>query len=208
MEKGATRPRVRPARDDDEAEVVPLLFAAGGALYPRYAGSRAAALRLLSSAYRRPGTSASAEVVWVAELDGRVAGAMAAYPVAEGARRARGFLLVSLRRVAPWRWPRVWRVFRGLRPTPPTLALYVDSLATAGEFRRRGVAAALLARAEALAHEHGCTHIALETELENTAARALYRSAGFEETDVLPPVEPDLGEGYVSLVRPLLARSG
>src|SRR5215208_3613632 len=201
------RPCVRPVRHEDEEDVLPLLLASGGALYPRYAGSRAAAVRLLSAAFRRPGNSASAEIVWVAELEGRIAGAMAAFPVAEGSRRARGFLAVSLARLPPWRWPRVWRVFSGLRPTPPARALYVDALATSPNLRRRGVASRLLIHAVALAREHGCTHIALETEAENRAARALYRSAGFEETDFLPPVEPDLGEGYVCLVRPLLPPS-
>ena len=203
----ATPPLVRPAREDDEAEVVPLLFASGGALYERYAGSREAALRLLSAAFGRPGNHASCEVVWVAEREGRVAGTMAAFPVAEGARRARSFLGLSLRRLPPWRWPRAWRVFQGLRPTPPARALYVDALATAPEFRRTGVGSALLAHAVALARDHGCTHLALETELENAAARALYRSARFEETEFLPHIEPDLGEGYVALVRPLVAPS-
>jgi ribosomal protein S18 acetylase RimI-like enzyme len=207
MHAEATRPLVRPARADDEAEVVPLLFSSGGALYERYAGSREAALRLLSAAFRLPGSSASAEIVWVAERDGRVAGVMAAFPVAEGARRARSFLGLSLRHLPPWRWPRAWRVFHGLRPTPPARALYVDALATAPECRRTGVGSVLLAHAVELAHEHGCTHLALETELENDAARALYRSVGFEETEVLPHVEPDLGEGYVCLVRPLVGRA-
>ncbi|HLL86830.1 MAG TPA: GNAT family N-acetyltransferase [Thermoleophilaceae bacterium] len=208
MDAEATRPLVRRARDDDEAAAVPLLFASGGVLYERYAGSRAAALRLLSAAFRRPGNNASAEVVWIAERDGRVAGVMAAFPVVEGAHRARSFLALSLTRLPPWRWLRAWRVFHGLRPTPPTRALYVDALATAPDSRRAGVGSALLAHAVALARERGCTHLALETEIENAAARALYRSAGFEETDVLPHVEPDLGEGYVCLVRPLVTPSG
>ena len=198
---------MRPASEDDEADVVPLLLASGGALYARYAGSREAALRLLEAAFRRPGNSTSAEVVWVAERDGRPAGAMAAFPVAEGTRRARSFLGVSLTHLPPWRWPRAWRVFRGLRPHPPARALYVDALATAPDERRTGVASALLEHAVDLAREHGCTHLALEAELENAAARALYRSAGFEETEALPHVEPDLGEGYVCLVRPLVVPS-
>ena len=59
------RPRVRRSRTEDEREVVPLLFASGAEIYSRFAHSP--------------------EVVWVAEVDGRLAGAMAAFP----ARRAR-----------------------------------------------------------------------------------------------------------------------
>ncbi|MBA3421969.1 MAG: GNAT family N-acetyltransferase, partial [Thermoleophilaceae bacterium] len=99
------------------------------------------------------------------------------------------------------------RLSNSLRPAPPPRALYVDSLATASDFRRRGVARALLESAAAHARERSCTHVALETEIENSAARALYRSAGFRETDTFPPLEPGLGEGYVCLVSDLSGAS-
>ncbi len=201
-------PLVRPARPGDEQDAVELLLASGGEVYPRFAGSSEAARSLLTAAYRRSGNTASAEVVTVAELDGQVAGALAAFPVVEGAPRARRYLVLSLARLPPWRWPRALRMFQSLRPAPPSNALYVDSLATAPDFRRRGVARALLERAAAEARERGCTHVALETELENSAARALYRSAGFRETDTFPPLEPGLGEGYVCLVSDLSRSSG
>lgn len=201
-------PLIRPARPDDEQDAVALLVASGGQVYPRFAGSAEAARSILTAAYRWPGNTASAEVVTVAELDGRVAGALAGFPVGEGARRARRYLLISLVRLAPWRWPRALRLFHSLRPAPPPHALYVDSLATAPDFRRRGVARALIEHAVADARERGCTHVALETELENSAARALYRSAGFRETDTFPPLEPGLGEGYVCLVSDLPGATG
>jgi ribosomal protein S18 acetylase RimI-like enzyme len=193
----------RPASKTDEREAVALLLESGRAVYPRLAGSREAARRILSAAFRRRGTTASCEVVTVAELEGRLAGAMAAFPVAEGERRARRFLVVTLGRLPPWRWPRAWRTFSALRPEPPARAYYVDSLATHPDLRRRGVGRALLAAATDAARERACSHLALETELGNEAARALYRSAGFEEVGVLRPAGPDLGEAYVCLVRPL-----
>lgn len=208
MGSDGTSPLIRPARPDDEQDAVALLLASGGKVYPRFAGSSEAARSILTAAYRRPGNTASAEIVTVAELDGRVAGALAAFPVAEGARRARRYLMLSLARLAPWRWPRALRLSNSLRPAPPPRALYVDALATASDRRRRGVARALLERTAAEARERGCTHVALETELENFAARALYRSAGFRETDTFPPLEPGLGEGYVCLVSDLSGTSG
>ena len=201
-------PLIRPARPDDEQDAVALLLASGGEVYPRFAGSSEAARSILTAAYRRPGNTASAEVVTVAELEGRVVGALAAFPVAEGARRARRYMLLSLSRLPPWRWPRALRLFGSRRPAPPPRALYVDSLATAPDFRRRGVARALLERVTEEARERGCTHVALETELENSAARALYRSAGFRETDTFPSLEPGLGEGYVCLMSDLSGTSG
>ncbi len=201
MRPESLEPLVRPARAEDEEEAAQLLLESGGVVYPRFAGSREAALRILRASFRRTGNTASGEVVTVAELDGRVAGAIAAFPVSEGAERARRYLRLSLARIPPWRWPQSLRIFGALRPAPPASAFYVDALATSADHRRRGVAATLLARASAEAGERGCTHVALETELENAAARALYRSHGFEETDTLPPVAPGVGEGYVCLVK-------
>ena len=203
MRTEAAPPVVRAARADDEDDAVRLLLESGGVVYPRFAGSSEAALRILRASFRRPGNTASAEIVTVAELDGEVAGVIAAFPVLEGAVRARRYLRVSLARMPLWRWPNAWRIFASLRPTPPPHALYVDAVATSGDFRRRGVASALLEAAATKAREQGCTHLALETELENSAARSLYRSAGFEETGTLPPVERGLGEGYVCLVKAL-----
>nr|MDP8943476.1 GNAT family N-acetyltransferase [Actinomycetota bacterium] len=192
----------RPARADDAERVAWLMYQSAADVYDRFAGSRAAALRVLRAAFRRPGTTASAEVVTVAELDGEVAGMMAAFPVAEAERRAARFLRLTLVRVAPWRWPATLRIFRlgavAAAPPPPA-ALYVDALATAPEARRRGVARALLASAEARAREEGHPTLALETEATNEAAQALYRGAGFEPTETRPP----LGglPGFVSFVK-------
>jgi ribosomal protein S18 acetylase RimI-like enzyme len=196
-------PVVRRAEARDEEAAVRLLLESGGAVYPRFAGSSAAALRILRAGFRRTGNTASAEIVTVAELDGEVAGAIAAFPVIEGAARARSYLRLSLARIPPWRWRQALRIFGALRPTPPPHALYVDALATSSDHRRCGVATALLDAAATEAHERGCTHVALETEIENGAARSLYGGEGFEETGTLPPVASGLGEGYVCLVRTL-----
>ena len=54
--------------------------------------------------------------------------------------------------------------------------LYVDAAT-----RRKGVARALLDAAAVFAHQDGAAGIALETTVDNAAARALYRSAGWQE---------------------------
>jgi ribosomal protein S18 acetylase RimI-like enzyme len=199
----AAPPLIRPARAEDENAATRLLLESGGAIYQRFAGSSETALCILRAGFRRPGNTASAEIVTVAEREGAVAGVIAAFPVLEGAVRARRYLRLSLARMPPWRWVRAWRLFTSLRPTPPPHALYVDAVATSSNHRRRGVASALLDAAAAEARELGCTHLALETEVENTAARSLYRAKGFEEAGRLPPVESGLGRGYVCLVKTL-----
>ncbi len=156
MSSEVAAPVVRPATADDEDEVVGLLLESGGVVYPRFAGSSDAALRILRGGFRRPGNTASAEIVRVAEVDGRVAGVLAAFPVREGTARARRYLRLSLARLPPWRWRQALRIFGALRPTPPPHAFYVDAVATSAAYRRRGVASALLYAATGAARDLVC----------------------------------------------------
>lgn len=201
---GAASPLVRPARRDDVEPVSWLMYQSASQVYDRYAGSSRAALRLLRAAFRRSGTTASAEVVTVAEIDGEVAGILAAFPVDEADRRTTRFLRVTFARVPPWRWPTTLRIFQlgaAAAAPPPHDALYVDALATHPSVRRRGVATALLAAAERRAREEGFPRLALETETTNDAAQALYRRLGFEATAKRPGVGPL--PGFISYVKPV-----
>jgi ribosomal protein S18 acetylase RimI-like enzyme len=194
-------PRIRPARPDDVDAVARLLYETATGMYDVYAGGRRRALRILRAAYSRPGNSASREVVWVAELDGEVAGALAAFPVAEGDARASRFLRVTLARTPPWKWPATFRIFNtgaDLTPVPPPESLYVDALATQPGYRRRGVATALLEEAARLAFEAGLGFVALDSAAPNTAAQALYERCGFSVSERRPPRGPVPGiVGYV-----------
>ena len=181
--------KVRPFRSEDARAAAVLLYESAGGLYDRYAGSPRLARRALARALEHDDTTASPDVVWVAELDGRVAGAMAAMPVDWWAMRSRGFLSVTLRAIPPWRWPAaLWLYRTGSRAAPalPANSLYVDSLATATHARRRGVARALLAEADRQAGSRGLPRVALDTFADNHAARALYRGAGYRETGSTP----------------------
>ena len=178
------QPRIRPYRPEDSASVSSILYESSGGVYDRYAGSRSLAERTIARALQREGNTASADVVWVAELDGEPAGAMAAMAFAEWAPRAYAFLRTTLRTIPPWRWPgALWIYQAGGRAGagPPASSFYVDSLATAERFRRRGVAAALLAHAESRARELQLGSVALDTWVDNHAALALYKGAGFRE---------------------------
>lgn len=178
-------PVIRPARLDEDDVVTALLYETAGGMYDLFAGGRERAARILRAAYRRDGNSASCEVVVLAELDSAVAGAMAAFPVAEGDARAKAFLRLSLVRTPPWLWPRTMRVFRlggELTPPAPADALYVDALATHPHFRRRGVATALLRAGERRAQALGLNALALDTSERNTPAQALYEAAGMERS--------------------------
>jgi ribosomal protein S18 acetylase RimI-like enzyme len=177
-------PRVRPARDDEVEIVATLLYESSPELFDRYAGSRERALRLLVAATKRPGNSASLEIVTVAEVDGRVAGAVAAFPVGQASRRGARMFRLSFAKLPLSAWRGMLRIHRhGSRhvPPPPPDCYYVDSLAVLGDSRRRGAGSALLRAAEERARAHGLGLLALETEIQNTAARALYEGFGFEE---------------------------
>ena len=181
-----------------------MLYDSAGGMYDRFIGPRRRALRLLRRAFDAAGTNASSEVVWVAELEGRLAGAIAAFPVGETLGRARSFLRLALRTLPPWRWPTMlWLYWAGARatPAPPDDALYVDALATHPELRRRGAARALLEHAEERARSLGLSHVALDTALTNRPARALYGSVGFDEVAYRPAARGL--PGFVALVKEL-----
>jgi ribosomal protein S18 acetylase RimI-like enzyme len=84
----------------------------------------------------------------------------------------------------------------------------VDALAVADDARRRGVALALLAHAEALARARDLDGVALDTGLQNHAAQALYAAAGFERRSVTRAADAGIarivgGPGFVSYVKPV-----
>jgi ribosomal protein S18 acetylase RimI-like enzyme len=195
---------VRQARPEDFAHVAELLHHSAADMYNRFAGGHERALRVLERSLAEPGTASSAEVVWVAALDGEVAGAMAAFPVEEATIRARAFLRLALRGAPPWHWPvALYLYWAGGRaaPSPPASALYVDALATDPRFRRRGAARALLAQAERGARERRLPAVALDTTIANEPARKLYASEGYDEVAYRPPGRGL--PGFVALVKPL-----
>ena len=188
VERGAT-PTVRAYEQRDRTIAAALLYASSGGMYDRYAGRPELARKVLTRALERERTTASADVVHVAEIDGQVAGAMAAMPYSEWTPRARAFLRVTLTSIPPWHWLGALSTFRlsgRAAPEPPTSSLYVDSLAVTRQLRRRGAGRALLAEAERFAYSSGLDSVSLDVWADNDAARALYRSTGFVEVATTP----------------------
>jgi ribosomal protein S18 acetylase RimI-like enzyme len=178
---------VRPARREDPAHA--LLFASAAPYYAAYAGGPERARRLLRALYPRCGHTASWEVCHVAVApDGTLAGVLATFPADAGEALARRFVRLTVAH-APWRVPALVRHLRAtaaVAPLPPPGMLYVDALATDPAHRRRGVARALLAEADRLAAEAGLDGVALDTGIDNRAARRLYESAGFRARGLRP----------------------
>jgi ribosomal protein S18 acetylase RimI-like enzyme len=199
---------VRPATPADAADE--LLYESARPYYDAYFGSPPRARRGIAAVYPRPGHTASFQICRVAELDGALAGVLAAFPVEEGDRLARRFVSLTAPRVPPWQWPRLVRHLRAaaaVSPHPPAGTYYVDALATAPGLRRRGVARALLEHAEREAAAAGLGAVSLDTGLHNASARALYAAAGFREHHVRRATEREArvvgGPGFVSYVKPV-----
>ena len=160
-------------------------------MYDRFAGGPERALRLLRRALATPGSTAAPRWCgWPSSMAARWAPSPM-FPVDETLPRARVFLRLTLRSIPPWRWPAALRLYRaGARAAPPPARRHV--------LRRRAGGRAL--GAQAAAWEGRCSHmprsrrggaglpaIALDTALDNQAARALYLGAGFEEVAYRAP---------------------
>lgn len=195
---------MRRPTPDEAAAVAPLLHESAAVMYNRFAGGRERALRTLERAYHEPGNSAGADAVWIAEVEGRVAAAMAGFPVDEALPRSRAFLHLALRGSPVWRWPGALRLYwLGGRasPSPPPAAFYIDALATDRRLRRRGLARSLLGEAERQARARGLPALALDTTIENKPARSLYVKEGFDEVAYRPATRTL--PGFVAMVKPI-----
>ena len=200
---------MRPAAPEDRAD--DLLYVSARRYYDAFAGGEAAARRMLRRVHLRPGHPASVSLCRVAEAGERIVGVIVGFPAADGEQLARRFVALTAPRIAPWRWPRLVRHLNaatGLSPNPPAGSWYVDALAVAEDARRQGVARALLADAEAIARAAGATGVALDTGLENAAARRLYEASGFEQRDIRRARDERAaralgGTGFVGFFKPL-----
>jgi ribosomal protein S18 acetylase RimI-like enzyme len=196
--------RVRKAGQEDRAAVARLLLESAVDMYERFSGGRERALATLERAFDTPGNLASREVTWLAEVDGRPAAAMAAFPVEEAPERSRAYIDLTLKTTPFWRWPRVMRLYwvgGRASPRPRERSFYVDALATDAAFRRRGAARALLDEAEREARERGLPAVSLDTTMTNDAARALYAQAGYDEVAYRAPSRGL--PGFVALLKPI-----
>lgn len=196
--------QIRKARQEDVAAAVGLLFESAPDMYERFSGGRQRALDILSRAFEEPGTVASCEVVWLAELDGRIAAAMSAFPVTEAAERSRSYLRLTLRGTPFWRWPATLHLYSAggrASPRPRDDSFYIDALATDPALRRRGAAQALLGEADRQAGARSLPAVTLDTTMDNEAARALYARAGFDEMAYRAPGRGL--PGFVGLVKPV-----
>ena len=72
---------------------------------------------------------------------------------------------------------------------------FLEGIYVVPGFRRRGVAAALVAAVAAWARAGGCRELASDALLENAASHAMHHALGFEESERVVFYRMDLGAG-------------
>jgi ribosomal protein S18 acetylase RimI-like enzyme len=80
---------------------------------------------------------------------------------------------------------------------------FIDAIHVLGAFRRRGIAQALMSKAEQSMREQGIARSRLETDTFNTTSQSLYLSLGYRELDRYPDDEWHSGFTTILFVKDL-----
>lgn len=169
---------VRDTRAEDIGSVAALTSEALAAKYRPAFGVFAE--RGIAAVLRRDLEGDGGSRHWVAEIDGRVAGAVHLILSEDAGMDYMAAIADELGWLRSLRAGLVLSLLGHGRLAPDEA--YVDELAVASWARRRGVARALLERCEAEARTEGRRRLTLWVTLDNDAARPLYDRAGFRET--------------------------
>ncbi len=205
-------PLIRPARPEDAPLGVPLLASTLGDLGCEFfgLGSQERFVRVLEIFFISPGHRMSYQIGHIAEVEGTPAGLLMAFPGGYLLRLSLGLVPCILRAYSLNERLQLMRVGARLLSRPGfTLSLearrdefYIAHLATHPNFRRKGIASALLAFAERLAVAAGLFKLALLVASDNFTAIRLYEKSGF----ILQPAR-EARPYYLRMVKSLIERS-
>lgn len=186
-------PALRPARYDDAATVLALSEIAGHGFLPHFFAQSLPAHQTLQdymlARVRDPASKMSYTKCWLAELKGQPVGMVNLDPIPDPADP-----------IDP-QTPAMFRPLAELEAQAPGTTV-IEFLATLPQARGKGVATALLDRAHQLRGPRG---LSLVVSDNNTAARALYKRAGFAEIDRRPIVKDGWasdGTDWILMIRP------
>lgn len=175
---------LRPATPADAAEAAVLLAdtMGGYGVMTMGLGSLLRETSILRDWFVRPGHRFSYEYCWLAELEDQVVGLLHTLPGDRLDELERSLSKGILKVYNPFELVQmVWRLMVIGRSDEADKNEYVLAhLAVKEGFRRKGIAAFLIKKAEELAAENGFTRLVLEVELDNQPARQLYGKQGFE----------------------------
>jgi ribosomal protein S18 acetylase RimI-like enzyme len=201
---------IRPAEPGDAPLAAELILSTLNAFGDRLFGfgDHARAVEVLAQFFRLPGNRFSYQYAAAAAIHGNLAGIMLAFTAGQ---MRRSMAVTALQMARAFRWSEIPAFLANVIPYRSEEKifpdeLYIAHLAVAGAYRRKGVGQALLEHARQIAPGLVKRKLSLITEVENTAARALYEKFGFKLTEtILPPPamrSPD-SEGDVRMVMPI-----
>jgi ribosomal protein S18 acetylase RimI-like enzyme len=182
---------IRPAQPADAAAFADLADMASRGIFSYVFGKRVRAV--LEGMFRQEGNDNSYQNTYFLEVGGKIAGMVNGYSQAHSlAKTLHTYRLFA--QYAAWGVPGV--IWRGLRFLPilnfidtlPDEHFYVQFVAVYPVFRGQGLSMRLLEKADEIARGLGCTTLALDVEIHNTAAINAYLKHGMSQMRVSPTV--------------------
>ena len=206
----STEITLRPGRPDDAARAAELIMLIGPEMINyifHESGQRTQAM--MQRLFAWPTNEFSYEDTTLAIVDGQIAGLVQS---ADRRRRTQNLWAIVPRYVqvmglgaSPRRLPRLARL-TDLDRDIGKHALYIKHLGTAPEFKRRGVATALLESCADKARDAGMSALHLDVDRSNDPGLQLYQRRGFQIIDEVHSkrLEAEIGfSGYFRMERPL-----
>jgi ribosomal protein S18 acetylase RimI-like enzyme len=174
---------ITPARPEEFPAAARLLAdtMAGFGVAVLGAGNEALELRALAQWFSEKGNRFSYQFAHIARWEGELAGLLLSFPGRDVERlslacRHSIFRLYDVRILAKL----IWRgMVIGHNREAEKDEFLVAHVAVLEQFRRKGIATALLEKAALLAKEEGFSRVALEVEIGNVAAIECYQRFGF-----------------------------
>ncbi|WP_214742787.1 MULTISPECIES: GNAT family N-acetyltransferase [unclassified Exiguobacterium] len=165
--------KIRQATKQDSKQIAPLMYQAIHEIAYTLTGSTYTdeVLERLAMWVEKPKNRLSHENIWVADIEGEVAGMIISY---------RGDEAEALDRPI-----REWLTAHGsateLDVETEGFVQYIDSLAVAEAFGGRGIGTKLIEHIVTVAKERGVPVVTLNVDQENPAAHRLYTRLGFQK---------------------------
>ncbi|WP_339181876.1 GNAT family N-acetyltransferase [Paenibacillus sp. FSL R5-0701] len=183
---------IRPARIEDEDQVIPLLYQAIGDIAYSLAGEadHEKAMQILQAFYVQEDNRISYRHVTVMEQDGLIAGILVAYDGGEADRLDQPIL------DRPGRsQEKKYALVKETRPGE----YYLDTLSVSEAYQGQGIGRALMAALEQQGRDLGHSQVSLIVERDNGRALMLYERQGYVKDDVIVIA----GHEYNHMVKPI-----
>jgi len=173
--------RVRPAREADIAAVAAILVEGFRSKFEAAFDERVDRAESVVARTLALGASRGLAGLFVAELEGRVAGTVALRRQSDPDVPEWDSAGILFSELGLWGGLRAMFYFSLLDQPCGRQEVYVSDVAVAAPLRRRGVGQALLHHAEKVARTWSKSALVLDVTAQNEAARQLYRRLGYTE---------------------------